>query len=164
MFTPGTWFISICAAVAHLGLAARALEEARASLAGKLDRFSGQLVLAKPGNLQALEEAVGLLFACRSGVANVMREIWDQAQSGQLLDQELSLLARLATTTAVDQCEGIVRAAYDVAGASAVRRPGVLQRLYRDASCLTHHISVNGDSFERVACVRGGFGLLDFRM
>ena len=41
MFTPGAWFISICAAVTHLGLAARALEEARASLAGKSDRFSG---------------------------------------------------------------------------------------------------------------------------
>jgi alkylation response protein AidB-like acyl-CoA dehydrogenase len=93
-----------------------------------------------------------------------MREIWDQAQSGQLLDQELSLLARLATTTAVDQCEGIVRAAYDVAGASAVRWPGVLQRLYRDASYLTHHISANGDSFERVGRVRGGFDLLDFRI
>jgi len=41
VFTPGPWFISICAAVTHLGLAARALEEARASLAGKSDRFSG---------------------------------------------------------------------------------------------------------------------------
>ena len=164
VFTPGTWFISICAAATHLGLARRALDEARASLTGKMDRFSGQPVLAKPGNLRALEEAEGLLFACRSGLENVMREIWERAQSSQPLGQDLRIMVRLATTTAVHQCEGIVRAAYDVAGASAVRRTGVLQRLYRDASCLTHHVSVNGDSFERVGRVRGGFDPLDFRI
>jgi indole-3-acetate monooxygenase len=57
-----------------------------------------------------------------------------------------------------------VRVAYDAAGASAVRRAGVLQRLLRDASCLTHHISLNPLSLELTGRVRCGIDPLSFRI
>jgi indole-3-acetate monooxygenase len=57
-----------------------------------------------------------------------------------------------------------VRSAYDIAGASAIRKSGALQRLYRDASCLTHHISANRDSFEVIGRARCGFDPLTFRI
>jgi alkylation response protein AidB-like acyl-CoA dehydrogenase len=54
-----------------------------------------------------------------------------------------SKVARVDAVTAVHRGAEVVRAAYDAAGAGVVRRSGVLQRLLRDASCLTHHISAN---------------------
>ena len=40
IFVPGTWFVAICAAATHLGLARRALDEARNELRGKTDRYT----------------------------------------------------------------------------------------------------------------------------
>ena len=72
--------------------------------------------------------------------------------------------ARVAAVTATQRGAEIVRAAYDVAGASAVRRTGVLQRLLRDASCLTHHVAVNQTSYELAGRVRSGIDPLSFRI
>ena len=162
IFVPGTWFISICAAATHLGLARRAIDEARKELGGKNDRFTGNPVLAKSRILNSLEEAEGLLFACRAGMESALKEVWDCGLRSEPMDQELRIKVRLAAVTVVHQCEAIVRSVYDVVGASAIRKASVMQRLYRDASCLTHHVSVNRDSFERTGRVRCGFDPLDF--
>lgn len=156
VFIPGGWFISICAATTHLGLARRAIDEARNELDGKTDRFTRGPVLAKPAVQIPLEQAEGLLFACRAGMELALKEVWECGLRGEPLDQRLRINVHLAASTAVHQCAGIVRSVYDIAGASAIRRNGVLQRLYRDASCLTHHISVSDDSFEWIGRVRCG--------
>lgn len=164
VFVSGAWFIALCAAGTHLGLARRALDEARRELEPKVDVYSRQPVLSKPAVLRPLEEAEGLLMACRAGLEQALDEVWDTACRGAAPGKELRLRARLAAVTAVHQGERIVRAAYDIAGAGALRRSGPLQRLYRDASCLTHHISANVDSFEIVGRVRSGFDPLSFRV
>jgi alkylation response protein AidB-like acyl-CoA dehydrogenase len=83
---------------------------------------------------------------------------------GQPASAQLRVDARLAATTAVHKGAEIVRAAYDAAGASAVRRSGVMQRLLREASCLPHHISVNPTSYELTGRVRCGINELSFRI
>ena len=70
----------------------------------------------------------------------------------------------MAAVTAVQQSAAIVRVAYDSAGASAVRRSGVLERLLREASCLTHHISTNLASYELTGRVRSGVDQLHLRV
>jgi alkylation response protein AidB-like acyl-CoA dehydrogenase len=159
---PGGWIISICAAATHLGLARRAIDETRNELDGKIDRFTRGPVLAKPIIQIPLEEAEGLLFACRAGMALALKDAWESGLRGEPLSQELRINVHLAASTAVHQCEAIVRSVYDIAGASAIRRNGILQRLYRDASCLTHHISVSDGSFERIGRVRCGFDPLNW--
>ena len=158
VFIPGTWFISICAGATHLGLARRAIDEARGDLGLKKDRFTNKPLLTKTAILVPLEEAEGLYFACRAGMENALKEVWESGLRGKPLDSALSLRIRLAAVTAVHQCAAIVRSVYDVSGASVLSRKGVLQRLYRDASCLTHHISVNRESFEITGRERLGFG------
>jgi hypothetical protein len=54
--------------------------------------------------------------------------------------------------------------AYDASGASAIRRGGVLERLLREASCLTHHISANQLSYEQTGRVRSGIDPLNLRV
>lgn len=76
VIVPGTWIVTLCAAATHIGLARRALDEARQALAGKRDRFSDRPVLEKPVVLRMPEEAEGLLYACRAGVEKAADEAW----------------------------------------------------------------------------------------
>jgi alkylation response protein AidB-like acyl-CoA dehydrogenase len=156
IFVPGIWFISNCAAATHLGLARRALDEARLEIRGKVERYSQQPLLQHPCTQRSLEAAEGLWWACRAGLREALRSVWDSALRGEPLSAEQRVNARVAAVTAVHRSAEVVRMAYDAAGTSAVRRSGVLQRLLRDASCLTHHISVNLASYEQTGPVRSG--------
>ena len=159
----GPWTISTTAAITHLGLVRRTLDEVRSELGKKQDRSTGEPVLAKPIVLRTLEEAEGLYFACYAGMKAALTEVWKSAQSSRPLDQDLRLKAHLAGITAVRQGRGIVRSVYDIAGAGAISRKGVMQRLYRDASCLGHHISVSGDRLEMNGRLRAGIDPPVFR-
>ncbi|MFT5449468.1 MAG: alkylation response protein AidB-like acyl-CoA dehydrogenase [Gammaproteobacteria bacterium] len=151
VFAPGTWFVSICAAATHLGLARRALDEARAGLEGKFDRHSKLPMLEHPSTQRTLEAAEGLWFACRAGMREALAKIWSSGLRAEPASSQLRINARLAAVTAVHKGAEIVRTAYDVSGASAVRRAGTMQRLMREASCLIHHVSVNSGSYEYTA-------------
>jgi indole-3-acetate monooxygenase len=164
VFPGNVWFISICAAATHLGLARRALDEVRAELKGKTDRYTQRPLLEHPATQRSLEAAEGLWFACRAGLREALGTIWDAALRGEPATAEMALAARVAAVTATQRGAEIVRAAYDVSGAGAVRRSGVLQRLLRDASCLTHHVSANQASYETTGRVRCGIDPLTFRV
>ena len=161
---PGPWFIAIGAAGTHLGLARRALDEARNELRGKVDRYTNKPLLEHPSTQRSLEAAEGLWFACRAGLREALSSIWETALHGKPATAQQRIDARIAAVTAVQQGAQIVRAAYDASGASAVRRAGVMQRLLRDASCLTHHISSNVVSYELTGRVRCGIDDLNFRV
>ncbi len=164
IFVPGSWFISICAAATHLGLARRALDEARNELSGKADRYTQKPLLEHPATQRSLEAAEGLWFACRAGLREALGAMWEIALRGEPATADMRIAARVAAVTATQRGAEIVRAAYDASGASAVRRTGVLQRLLREASCLTHHISVNQTSYELTGRVRCGIDKLSFRI
>ena len=164
VFAPGSWFITLAAAVTHLGLARRALDEARNELRGKTDRFTGRPLLEHPATQRSLEAAEGLWFACRAGLREAVGAVWESGLRGEAATAELRVNARVAGVTAVQRGAEIVRAAYDASGASAIRRAGVLQRLMREASCLTHHISSNLASYELTGRVRCGIDELSFRI
>lgn len=164
IFVPGTWFIAICAAATHLGLARRALDEARNELRSKSDRYTQKPLLEHPSTLRSLEAAEGLWYACRAGMREALVAMWESALRGEPASAEARVNARVAAVTAVQKGGEIVRIAYDASGASAVRRAGVLQRLLREASCLTHHISSNQFSYEMTGRVRCGIDKLNFRI
>ena len=164
IFVPGAWFIAICAAATHLGLARRSLDEARNELRGKTDRYTQKPLLEHPATQRSLEAAEGLWFACRAGMREALAAMWESALRGEPATADARVNVRVAAVTAVHRGAEIVRAAYDASGASAVRRAGVLQRLLREASCLTHHISANPFSYEQTGRVRCGIDKLSFRI
>jgi alkylation response protein AidB-like acyl-CoA dehydrogenase len=164
VFVPGPWFIAIGAAATHLGLARRALDEARSELSGKIDRYTQRPLLEHPATQRSLESAEGLWFGCRAGLREALGAVWESALRGRPATAEERVTARVAAVTAVQRGAEIVRTAYDASGASAVRRAGVMQRLLRDASCLTHHISANQASYELTGRVRCGIDELSFRI
>jgi len=162
VYANGSWVIAMCAAATHLGLARRALDEARAQLIGKKDPFTEKPLLERQGVLEALEEAEGLLIVCRAGVEQAFDQIQECIERHAELGTDLRMKVRLACITAVHQGEAIVRTAYGLVGARAIGRAGVMQRLYRDASCLIHHVSVNRKSLENVGRCRLGLDPLSF--
>jgi indole-3-acetate monooxygenase len=164
VFVPGTWFISLAAAATHLGLARRALDEARNELRGKIDRYTQKPPLESACTQRSLEAAEGLWYACRAGMREALAAMWGCGLRGEPAPAQLRIEARIAATTAVHKGAEIVRVAYDASGASAVRRSGVMQRLLREASCLPHHISVNQSSYELAGRVRCGIDELSFRI
>lgn len=163
-FVPGNWFISMGASATHLGLARRALDEARNELRGKLDKYTRKPVAENAAVLRSLEAAEGLWFACRAGLREALGAIWDHALRGERAPEEAILSARVACVTATQRCADVVRTAYDVSGTNAMSNGGVLQRLLRDASCLTHHVSSNLGSYELTGRVRFGLDRLSFRV
>jgi alkylation response protein AidB-like acyl-CoA dehydrogenase len=156
VFVPGTWFISMCAAATHLGLARRALDEVRRELDGKKDRYTQLPILEEQAVLRSLEEAEGLFYAYRAGVRQALATIWEAGLAGHPASIGMKMDARLACVTAVQHGEKIVRTAFGLAGAAAVARAGVLQRLVRDSSCLIHHVSANPKSLDEVGRCRIG--------
>ncbi len=163
-FVPGNWFISMGASATHLGLARRALDEARNELRGKVDKYTRKPVIENAAVLRSLEAAEGLWFACRAGLREALGTIWDHALRDERAPIEATLAVRVAAVTATQRCAEIVRAAWDVSGTGAMRNAGVLQRLLRDASCLTHHVSSNPGSYELTGRVRCGIDRLSFRV
>lgn len=164
IFVPGVWFISNGAAATYLGLARRALDEARNEMRGKVERYSQRPLLEHPSTQRSLEAAEGLWYACRAGLREALRAVWDCATRSEPLSADHRLNARVAAVTAVQRSAEVVRMAYDAAGASAVRRGGVLERLLREASCLTHHVSANLPSYEQTGRVRSGVDPLTLRV
>lgn len=164
VFVPGAWFIAICAAATHLGLARRALDEARNELRGKTDRYTQRPLLEHPATQRSLEAAEGLWLACRAGMREALSAVWETGSRGEPATADMRINARVAAVTATLRGTEIIRTAYDVSGASAVRRTGVLARLMREASCLAHHISANQASYELTGRVRCGIDKLSFRI
>ena len=124
VFVPGTWFIAIGAAATHLGLARRALDEARNELRGKTDRYTQRPLLEHPATQRSLEAAEGLWFACRAGMREALAAMWESGLRGEPATADMRINARVAAVTAVHKGAEIVRIAYDASGASAVRRAG----------------------------------------
>jgi alkylation response protein AidB-like acyl-CoA dehydrogenase len=164
VLAPGAWFVSLCAAATHLGLARRALDEARVGLEGKIDRYTQKPTLEHPAVLRSLETAEGMWFACRAGVREAIAELWECGLRGEVATEKARVDARVAAVTAVHRGAEVVRTAYEVAGASAILRKGTLQRLLREASCLTQHISSNQNSLELTGRVRCGIDQLTWRI
>ena len=142
VFTPGSWFIPLRRR--HSSRPCTPGARRSAQRAARQDRpLHPEPLLEHAGTQRSLEAAEGLWFACRAGMREAVAEVWECALRGKAAPAALRVNARVAAVTATHRGAEIVRTAYDAAGASAVRRTGVLQRLLREASCLTHHISAN---------------------
>jgi alkylation response protein AidB-like acyl-CoA dehydrogenase len=164
IYVPGVWLIGTCAAATHIGVARHAIDEARQQLAGKTDRASGQPLMAKPNLLMTLEEAEGTVLAYRAGIETGLLRAWEAGLRGEPLDAELRVQLRIAAVTTTTECARVVRAVFDVSGAWAVHRSGVMQRLYRDAACLIHHISASRNGLETAGRVRASLDELTWRV
>lgn len=162
--SPGIWFISACATAVNLGLARRMLDETRRELSGKKDRHSQDSMLSHPAVLRVLEKAEGTLHLATTGMRTILSDLWERGKTSKPLSDTERIMARNATSAGVHLGKDLVRSVFDISGTTAIRRDGQLERLFRDANCLTQHLSTSDFAFEFTGRVRGGFAPLDGRI
>ena len=162
--SPGIWFISTSATAVNLGLARRMLDQVRHELVGKKDRLSQQPMLSHPAIMRVLEKAEGSLHLAIAGMRSILSELWERGKTGKPLSASDRIMARNATAAGVHLGTDLARAIFDIAGTSAIRRGAGLERLFRDANCLSQHLSTSSFAFEFTGRVRGGFAPVDGRI
>lgn len=138
-----------------MGIAAVALGNGRAALlaAGQQATVKtsegSQRTLAERNTTQAeYAQAVAALSAARALFYEAVGLCWHAAQSGGSIPQDLRARLRLACTHAARVCADVSRVAYDLLGGQAVFLDSELQRRWRDANVMTHHVMVAPASWE----------------
>lgn len=138
-----------------MGIAAVALGNARAALlaAGQQATVKtsegSQRTLAERNTTQTeYAQAVATLSAARALFYEAVGLCWHAAQSGGAIPQELRARLRLACTHAARTGTEVTRIAYDLLGGQAVFLDSELQRRWRDANVMTHHVMVAPASWE----------------
>lgn len=163
IFATGTWLITLCAAATHLGIARRALDEARAKLVHSSTASTG---LAPPSNsesIRILERAEGILLSCRLALYVATDALWE-ARHGlpESPSREIHDVSLIGVST-VHQCCEVVHMAYSQGGAASISRKNALQKCLRDSSCLVHHVAANSTFFEALGRVRIGMDGLRYQ-
>jgi indole-3-acetate monooxygenase len=102
-------------------------------------------VLPCPAAVATAESALG---AARAPYYEAIDAAWRASHDSAGVSVELRNRLRLAATHAVRTCADVVRAMYDLAGASASYDGAPLQRRFRDAFTATAHFQVNEASRE----------------
>lgn len=129
------------------GIAATIVGAARGAWQQFVDLATAKRPTGNPGVLadrsfaqMAVGEAEGLLLAAEDTLAAGVQDIWDQGARAQpfAIDDRVRLRLRMVTAARLGvQAVDLVN---DAAGMSGVRRPGPLERAWRDVHTATQHI------------------------
>jgi alkylation response protein AidB-like acyl-CoA dehydrogenase len=140
--------LAVGVASVALGIARRALDEAR-SLAARKTPTLAQRRLAERGTAQAaIAEGEGWLGAGRAGLLAAIEAVWERAAAGADVDLEERARVRIAAATAVRVSARAVDLGYELGGGSSIYLACPLQRCLRDVHVVTQHAAVSGGSLE----------------
>lgn len=143
-----------------MGIAAVALGNGRAALlaAGqqatvKTSEGSARTLAERNTTQTEYAQAVAQLSAARALFYEAVGLCWHAAQSSGTgaagtIPQDLKARLRLACTHAARACADVCQVAYDLLGGQAVFLDSELQRRFRDANVMTHHVMVAPASWE----------------
>ncbi|NBU26956.1 MAG: hypothetical protein EBS42_01695 [Caulobacteraceae bacterium] len=151
-----------------LGVAAVALGNAR----GALDAFAAQAASSKSqGSQRSMAErntvqaefakATAALDSARARYFETIQRVWDSVQRTGQSDLQDRARLRLACAHAAQVGADVTRAVYDLGGGAAVFLESPLQRRFRDAHVITHHIMVSSQIFELAGRVMLGLPTRD---
>ncbi|MBX3480341.1 MAG: acyl-CoA dehydrogenase family protein [Caulobacter sp.] len=138
-----------------MGIAAVAIGNARgaladfAALAAAQSSQGSQRTLAERNVVQAeFAQVSGAVAAARSRFFEAVETLWRTVERGDEPTIEDRALLRLACAHAAQVCAEGCRRIYDLGGGVAVFLDSSLQRRFRDAHVITHHIMVAPQMFE----------------
>ena len=138
-----------------LGIAAVAIGNARGALAdfAAIARASSsqgsRRTLAERNVVQAeFAQVSGAVEAARARVYEAIDTLWRGVQDGGAIPIADRAHLRLACAHAAQACAEATRRVYDLGGGAAVFLDSPLQRRFRDAHVMTHHIMVAPSVFE----------------
>lgn len=139
--------ISVLAPV-PLGIARAALDELLALATKKTPSYLAK-PLADRSSVQAVVgEAEARLGAARAYLYEALKEVWDKALQGHLIDMSGKMKLQLAATHAVVEAARVVDLVHSAAGTTAIREEHSLQRHFRDVHTITQHAFVSASRYE----------------
>lgn len=162
--SPGIWFISTCASAVNLGLTKRIIKESRKILCDKKDRHTGKPVISNPAILRVLEKSEGTLLLLTHGMRSILTDLWKTACNHEVLNDNQRLVARNTTSACVHLNRDLVRSIFDISGTAALGTNKPIERLFRDANCLSLHRSTSDFAFEATGLVKAGFNRVDSKI
>lgn len=164
IFATGTWLITMCAAATHLGIARRALDEARARMVHSSGASTGLGDASNSEAIRMLERAEGILLSCRLALYVTTDAVWDARKDLPKMPTQAIRDASLVGVSTVHQCSDVVRMAYAQGGAASIARTNALQKSLRDSSCLSHHVAANATFLEALGRIRIGMDGLGYQI
>ena len=145
--------ISFSAAAVQLGAARRAIEVAIESAEHKRRPLEKTPLVEQAPFIRGFAGLHGQVEMATAGLRHLLDELWSRACDGEAPDTVGRARLRLAAAEAVAVGADVVRTAALLVGADATHRSHPLERLTRDSQMLSHHVSVNAPSRERLGTV-----------
>lgn len=145
---PAFCMLALGIAAVTLGNARGALSDFAAVAAASTSQGSRR-TLAERNVVQAeFAQTSALVEAARARFYGAIDTLWRAVQAGGAIPIEDRAHLRLACAHAAQACAEATRRVYDLGGGAAVFLDSPLQRRFRDAHVITHHIMVAPSVFE----------------
>jgi alkylation response protein AidB-like acyl-CoA dehydrogenase len=96
----------------------------------------------------AIGEAEATLGAARAYLYEALREVWDKAVQGHLIDMPGKMKLQLAGTYAVAAAARVVDLVQNAAGTTGIREEHRFQRYFRDVHTIVHHAYISATRYE----------------
>jgi alkylation response protein AidB-like acyl-CoA dehydrogenase len=145
--------IALSAAAVQLGAAQRAIDVAAESAEHKRRPLEKTPLVAQAPFIRGFAGMHGRVELATAGLRHLLDELWSRACDEEAPDAIGRTRLRLAAAEAVATGADVVRTSSLLVGADATHRSHPLERLTRDSQMLTHHVSVNAPSQERLGTV-----------
>jgi len=147
--------LTIWTAVA--ALAAPALGIARAAISKLIDlsrrktpNYTQTSLCERPVVQTQAAEAEALVCAARAYLHESVRQAWESALQGQMIDREQKINIQLAASFAMEASAKAVRLVHTAAGTSSIRLEYSFEKHFRDVHVLTQHAFASANRYESV--------------
>ena len=142
------WAAIAVLATVPLGIARAAIDDLL-ELAGRKAPSYLATPLRDRVNIQALVgEAEATLGAGRAYLYEALREVWDKALLGHVIDMPGKMKLQLAATYAAAAAAKVVDLVHTAAGTTGIRDEHRFQRHFRDAHTITQHAYISASRYE----------------
>ena len=160
----GNWPIAGSVATTQLGVARRAIDEAREIVCHKAPSPDFQLLSENSAVQRTLLRAEGAWTGCIAAIEDELDSMWDQAHARGELTSEQRVRLFTANAVGAERAVEIVNDMCTITGTAAMDRTHPLSRCRRDAHGLHGHFATNGSSMEAAAKVSLGLIEADIRI
>ncbi|HLZ69944.1 MAG TPA: acyl-CoA dehydrogenase family protein [Dehalococcoidia bacterium] len=152
-------FLAAEVAPVGLGIARHAIEALGELAQAKTPTGQTSLLRERAAVQADLARAEALVRSARAFLYETAEETWAMTCAGEMLDERVRALVRLAATTAVLQSAQAVDLLYNAGGATSIYESSPLERCFRDVHALTQHVIVQQPTLETVGKVLLGVEL-----
>jgi indole-3-acetate monooxygenase len=131
-----------------LGIARGAIDDLLDLAARKTPSYSASPLRDRATVQAAIGEAEATLGAGRAYLYEALREIWDNALAGRLIDMPGKMKLQLAATYAVAAAVRVVDLVHKAVGTTGVRDEHRFQRYFRDIHTIEQHAYISTARYE----------------